>query len=168
MVRNRKYTRVHAGREHMWCNWFRESRSGSEKRHRDRRQRTFWRHEHLSMKMAVATTTHHSYTLCCVIRISIARGAGVLVVARSFASAMVTMHVKFASSKPKRTPVLGDWAFGYTVNVSHQTVSMCVFTLELIRCCRREEENTRYQRFKYLDVTRVAMVPHQLKTLHGQ
>ena len=34
--------------------------SGSAKRRRSRSQRTFWRHEHLSMMMAVATTTHLS------------------------------------------------------------------------------------------------------------
>ena len=28
---------------------------------RDRRLRTFWRHEHLSMKMAFMTATHHLY-----------------------------------------------------------------------------------------------------------
>ena len=89
------------------------------------------------MKMAVATTTHHSYTLCCVTQVSTVRGADVLVVARSFALAIVTMQVKFASFKPMRTPVLGDWAFGYSVNVSNQTESMCVSTLEPIRFCRR-------------------------------
>ena len=35
--------------------------SGSAKRCRDQRLRTFWRQEHLSMKMAVETTTHHTY-----------------------------------------------------------------------------------------------------------
>ena len=35
--------------------------SGSAKRRHDRRLRTFWRHENLSMKMALATATHHSY-----------------------------------------------------------------------------------------------------------
>ena len=60
------------------------------------------------MKMAVATSTHHSYTLCCVIQVSTARGAGALVVARSFALAIVTMQVKFVSSKPMRIPVLGN------------------------------------------------------------
>ena len=33
----------------------------SAKRRRDRRLRTFWRHEHLSMKMALMTATHCSY-----------------------------------------------------------------------------------------------------------
>ena len=70
---------------------------------------------------------------------------------------------QIASSKSMRTPVLGDRAFGYPVNVSNQTESMCVSTLEPIRCCRREAENTRYQGFKYLDVTGVAMVPHPIR-----
>ena len=34
--------------------------TGSAKRRRSRSPRTFWRHEHQSMKMAVATTTHLS------------------------------------------------------------------------------------------------------------
>ena len=70
---------------------------------------------------------------------------------------------QIASSKSMRTPVLGERAFEYPVNVSNQTESMCVSTLEPIRCCRREGANTRYQGFKYLDVTSVAMVPHQNK-----
>ena len=39
-------------KKHVCRNWFLESRSGSAKRRRDRRLRSFWRHEHLSMKMA--------------------------------------------------------------------------------------------------------------------
>ena len=35
-------------------------------------------------------------------------------------------------------------------------------------CCRREGESTKYQRFRYHDVTGVAMVPHIIKKLHGQ
>ena len=66
-----------------------------------------------------------------------------------------------ASSKSMRTPVLGDRADGYPVNVSNQTESMSVSTSEPIRCCRREAENTRYQGFKYLDVTGVAMIGWQ-------
>ena len=111
--------------------------SGLAKRRRDRRLHTFLRHEILSMKMAVASTTHHSYTLCCVIQVSTAREAGVLVVARSFALAIVIMQVKFASSKPMGIPVFGNRAFGYLVNVSNQTESMSVSTVKSIRCCRR-------------------------------
>ena len=73
---------------------------------------------------------------------------------------------QIASSKSMRTPLLGDRAFGYSINVADQTESMCVSTLETIRCCRREGENTRYQGFKYLDVTGVTMEPHQNK-LHS-
>ena len=113
------------------------------------------------MKMAVASTTYH--TECCVIQVSTAREAGVLVVARSFALAIVIMQVKFASSKPMRIPVLGNRAFGYLVNVSNQKESMCVSTLKSIRCGRREGENTRDQEFKDLDVTGVAMVPYELE-----
>ena len=111
------------------------------------------------MKMAVATATppHEHFALCdtgfnsswnlrtrrCeVIRIGDRDNVG-----------------KIASSKSMRTPVLGDWAFGYPVKGSNQTESMCVSTLEPIRCCRREGESTGYQGFKYLDVTGVAVVP---------
>ena len=73
---------------------------------------------------------------------------------------------QIVSSKSMRTPVLGDRAFGYSVNVSNQTESMCVSTVEPIRCCRREGENTRYQGFKDLDVTGVATLPHQ-KQIHS-
>ena len=40
---------------------------------------------------------------------------------------------------------------------------MCVSTLKSILCYRTEEENTRYQGFKDLDVTGVQMVPHQIR-----
>ena len=70
---------------------------------------------------------------------------------------------QIASSKLMRNPVLGDRAFGYPDNVSNQTESMCVSTFEPIRCCCREGESTKYQGFKYLDVTGVAMVPYQNK-----
>ena len=33
---------------------------GATCRRRDRRLRAFWRHEHMSTKMALATATHHS------------------------------------------------------------------------------------------------------------
>ena len=82
---------------------------------------------------------------------------------RSFALAIVIMQVKFASSKPMRIPVLGNRAFGYLVNVSNPTESMCISTVKSIRCYRREEEYWIYQGFKDLDVTRVTMVPHQIR-----
>ena len=41
--------------------------------------------------------------------------------------------------------------------------SECVSTLEPIRCCRREREDTRCQGFQNLDVTGVAMVPYELE-----
>ena len=40
------------------------------------------------------------------------------IVARSFALAVVSMEANFASSKPIRTPVIGDRALGYIVNSS--------------------------------------------------
>ena len=39
-------------------------------------------------------------------------------------------QVKFASSKPMRTPVLGDRARGYTINASRLTESVRVSILE--------------------------------------
>ena len=68
---------------------------------------------------------------------------------------------QMASSKSVRTPVLGDRANGYTISVSSRTESMNISTLDPTRCCRREGENTRYQGFKYLFVTGVAMVRWQ-------
>ena len=62
-----------------------------------------------------------------------------------------------------RTPMFGEQAFGYPVNVTNQTESECVSTLEPIRCCRREREDTRCQGFQNLDVTVVAMVPYELE-----
>ena len=53
-----------------------------------------------------------------------------LVVARSSALAIVTMQIKFASSKSMRTPMLGDRAVGYPVNASGLTESVCVSSLE--------------------------------------
>ena len=107
--------------------------SGSAKRRRDRRLRTFWRHEHPSMKMVVATTMHHSnsYTLRCVTQVAIARGAGVVVVATSSALAIVIVQMKFASSKSMRTPILGDLAVGCPVIASSLTESVCVSILEI-------------------------------------
>ena len=84
-------------------------------RHRNRRISLGCTHEHLSMKMAVATTTHHSYTVLCdtgfnsswswrthrceVIRIGDRDCEG-----------------QTASSMPMRAPVSGDRALGYLVN----------------------------------------------------
>ena len=69
-------------------------------------------------------------TLPLVTRASTARGAGVLVVARSFALAIVTMQVKFASSMPMRTPELGDQAVRYIVDSSGLMRSVRVSTLQ--------------------------------------
>ena len=69
-------------------------------------------------------------TLPLVTRASTARGARVLVVARSFALAIVTLQVKFASSMPMRTPVMGDQTVGYIVDSSGLTGSVRVSTLE--------------------------------------
>ena len=66
---------------------------------------------------------------------------------------------EIASSKSMRNPVLGDREFGYPDNVSNQTESMCVSTLETIRCSCREGKSTKYQGFKYLDVTGLARYP---------
>ena len=76
-----------------------------------------------------------------------------------------------------RTPMFGEQAFGYPVNVTNQTESECVSTLEQIRYCRREREDTRCQGFQNLDVTSLyrkrrslatisqpmAMVPYELE-----
>ena len=70
-------------------------------------------------------------TLPLVTRASRARGVGVLlVVARSFALAIVTMQVKFASSMPMKTPVIGDRAAGYIVDSSGPTGNVRVSTIE--------------------------------------
>ena len=56
--------------------------------------------------------------------------------------AIVTVQVVFALSKPMRTSVLGDQAFGYPVNVSNQTESMCASTLKSIQSSRGEGETS--------------------------
>ena len=58
---------------HFHTDWW-----GSAKRQHDRRIRACWSHEHLSMKMEVATATHHSYYTNGVTETSVGRGpAGV-------------------------------------------------------------------------------------------
>ena len=64
--------REHAGREPACHNWFRELRLSIRWWTVVRQDVAVndacvsWRQEDLSMKMAVTTTTHHSYTWCCV------------------------------------------------------------------------------------------------------
>ena len=73
---------------------------------------------------------HHSCILCCATQVSTVRGAGVLVVARSSALAIVPMQVKFASSKAMRDSMLGDRSLGHPVNAAGLTESVRVSILE--------------------------------------
>ena len=116
--------------------------SGLAKRRCDRRLRTFWRHEHQSIKMAVATTTHCTYTLRCVTQVSIARGTCAHVVARSSELAIAITWAKSRPSRRELQCLAGIWIH----NVSNQTESMFFSTVEPIRC-RKEGESSRYQRF---------------------
>ena len=93
-------------------------------------------------------------------RASTARGSGELVVAMSSALAIVTIQVKFASSKQMRSLVLSDRELGYPVNASdlteHKARLLCSSDLLYgravsvrIHCCRSKGECTMYQKFKF-------------------